>query len=97
MLRPLLTAGGLVAGGLAAATAVSLTTGGSGTPTRALPDVVPTRQQQWARLRDNGPDNPYDVLIIGGGATGTGCAVDAATRQAVVRAERPHAWEPLPK
>ena len=41
---------------------------------------VPTRSQALARLRGSTKDKPFDVLIIGGGATGTGCAVDAATR-----------------
>lgn len=41
---------------------------------------VPTRAQQVARLRHSSKDDPFDVLIIGGGATGTGCALDAATR-----------------
>jgi glycerol-3-phosphate dehydrogenase len=41
---------------------------------------VPTRAEAVARLRDSSPDRPFDVLIIGGGATGAGCAVDAATR-----------------
>ena len=41
----------------------------------------PSRKQLLARLQQHGsPDNPLDVLIIGGGATGTGCAVDAAVR-----------------
>ncbi|KIY96540.1 glycerol-3-phosphate dehydrogenase [Monoraphidium neglectum] len=41
---------------------------------------VPTRAQQLARLRAGSKDDPFDVLIIGGGATGAGCALDAATR-----------------
>ncbi|GBF94204.1 glycerol-3-phosphate dehydrogenase mitochondrial-like [Raphidocelis subcapitata] len=41
---------------------------------------LPTRAQQIARLRTGTRDNPFDVLIIGGGATGAGCALDAATR-----------------
>jgi glycerol-3-phosphate dehydrogenase len=41
---------------------------------------VPTREQQLARLRAGSKEHPFDVLIIGGGATGTGCALDAATR-----------------
>jgi glycerol-3-phosphate dehydrogenase len=41
---------------------------------------VPTRSEAVARLRDSSPGRPFDVLIIGGGATGAGCAVDAATR-----------------
>ena len=34
------------------------------------------RQDQLQNLKDK----EYDVLVIGGGATGTGCALDAATR-----------------
>lgn len=41
---------------------------------------VPTREEQLTRLRAATRDAPYDVIIIGGGATGAGCAVDAATR-----------------
>lgn len=45
---------------------------------------IPTRQQQVQRLAASRPykkqQNPFDVLIIGGGATGAGIAVDAATR-----------------
>ena len=37
---------------------------------------LPTRDQLLSKLAAN----KFDVLIIGGGATGTGCAVDAATR-----------------
>lgn len=39
---------------------------------------LPTRKATVQALKRN--DSPYDVLIIGGGATGAGCAVDAATR-----------------
>ena len=39
---------------------------------------LPSRSQAIAALA--GARSPYDVLIIGGGATGAGCAVDAATR-----------------
>lgn len=39
----------------------------------------PSRSQLLARLKDT-KDEPYDLVIIGGGATGTGCAVDAASR-----------------
>ena len=35
------------------------------------------RQQTLSRLH---PDEPYDLLVIGGGATGCGIALDAATR-----------------
>jgi glycerol-3-phosphate dehydrogenase len=36
------------------------------------------RDQIIARLRDQ--HQPWDVLVVGGGATGLGCAVDAASR-----------------
>lgn len=31
-------------------------------------------------LRRTTPQDPMDILVIGGGATGTGIALDAATR-----------------
>ncbi|KAM8871458.1 glycerol-3-phosphate dehydrogenase, mitochondrial isoform 1-T2 [Synchiropus picturatus] len=37
----------------------------------------PSRQSQLAALRDT---EEFDVLVIGGGATGAGCALDAVTR-----------------
>lgn len=40
------------------------------------PYEVPSRDAQLARLKKE----HFDVLIIGGGATGSGCALDAATR-----------------
>jgi len=42
--------------------------------------AVPGRAEQLRRLREGTRDKPFDVLIVGGGATGTGCALDAATR-----------------
>ena len=52
---------------------------------------IPSRRDQLARLSQaSSPSSPYDVLIIGGGATGTGIALDAATRglrTALVEAE----------
>jgi glycerol-3-phosphate dehydrogenase len=42
--------------------------------------AVPARAQQLKSLRGYTKDKPCDLLIIGGGATGAGCAVDAATR-----------------
>lgn len=33
-----------------------------------------------AALRRSGPAQPWDILIVGGGATGLGCAIDAASR-----------------
>ncbi|NWV17486.1 GPDM protein, partial [Origma solitaria] len=40
-------------------------------------DHLPTREQQILALQTSGE---FDVLVIGGGATGCGCALDAATR-----------------
>jgi heterodisulfide reductase subunit A-like polyferredoxin len=37
---------------------------------------LPTRAEQLKSLREE----QFDVFVIGGGATGTGCALDAATR-----------------
>lgn len=48
-------------------------------------DQVPSRQEQLKSLSEATASKPYDVLIIGGGATGTGCAVDAATRWVLVQ------------
>ncbi|KAG6173781.1 hypothetical protein E4U51_004458 [Claviceps purpurea] len=45
--------------------------------------AVKTRAEQLAALRrhdGSDPDAEYDLLIIGGGATGTGIALDAVTR-----------------
>ena len=39
---------------------------------------IPSRAEQIRRLQT--PDAVYDVLVIGGGATGAGIALDAATR-----------------
>lgn len=38
--------------------------------------TLPTREDQLKTLKSQ----DYDVLIIGGGATGAGCALDACTR-----------------
>ena len=43
-------------------------------------DKVPSRQEQLRKLANGSEHNPFDVLIIGGGATGAGCALDAVTR-----------------
>lgn len=40
-------------------------------------DELPSRQAQLAALRDT---EEFDVLVVGGGATGAGCALDAITR-----------------
>ena len=46
--------------------------------------LVKPRQQQIADLQSStkasSPDDEYDLLVIGGGATGSGIALDAATR-----------------
>jgi len=42
---------------------------------------TPSRAEQLAKLQQGTLQNPFDVLVIGGGATGTGCAVDATTRR----------------
>lgn len=40
-------------------------------------DELPPRQQQLAALQNT---EEFDVLVVGGGATGVGCALDAVTR-----------------
>lgn len=40
------------------------------------PCEIPSRETQVQRLRNR----KFDILVIGGGATGTGCALDATTR-----------------
>ncbi|CAG8827146.1 19075_t:CDS:1, partial [Racocetra persica] len=44
--------------------------------------ILPSRAEMINSLKrsDKSKDNEYDLLIIGGGATGTGAALDAATR-----------------
>lgn len=41
---------------------------------------IPSRKAMVQSLRRTTPENPMDILVIGGGATGTGVALDAATR-----------------
>lgn len=41
---------------------------------------LPSRSDQIQRLSRSSPAAPFDVLVIGGGATGTGIALDATTR-----------------
>ena len=51
---------------------------------------LPSRADQIRRLFQASPVAPFDVLVIGGGATGTGIALDATTRglrTALVEAE----------
>jgi glycerol-3-phosphate dehydrogenase len=49
-------------------------------PTLTNPHPVPSRGEQLRRLSATTASTPFDVLVIGGGATGTGCALDAVTR-----------------
>lgn len=45
------------------------------------PRGIPSRSQQVDRLiHSSSIQNPYDILVIGGGATGSGIALDAVTR-----------------
>ena len=43
---------------------------------KRVKSILPTRKEQLSRLKED----EFDVLVIGGGATGSGCALDAATR-----------------
>jgi len=43
--------------------------------------TLPTREDQVKTLKSQ----DYDVLIIGGGATGAGCALDACTRGTIAK------------
>ena len=45
-----------------------------------LAETLPARSQVVRQLQDGTAEKPFDVLIVGGGATGTGCALDAASR-----------------
>lgn len=42
--------------------------------------VVPSREVQQSALMAAGKADPLDVLVIGGGATGSGATLDAVTR-----------------
>ena len=44
------------------------------------PNGIPSRSEQICRLTSSTKEEPYDMLVIGGGATGSGIAFDAATR-----------------
>ncbi len=45
-----------------------------------LAEQLAPRSDQVKQLHSGTLEAPFDVLIIGGGATGTGCALDACTR-----------------
>ena len=44
------------------------------------PPGLRSRSEMIGSMKARGQQEPYDVLVIGGGATGAGCALDAATR-----------------
>ncbi|KAI5062327.1 hypothetical protein GOP47_0022866 [Adiantum capillus-veneris] len=46
----------------------------------ALGGKVPGRSEHRSALSGSSPAAPFDILVIGGGATGSGVALDAATR-----------------
>ena len=48
------------------------------TTTLVRNNAIPSRANQISEL--SAPDKVFDVLVIGGGATGAGAALDAATR-----------------
>ena len=58
--------------------------------------VTPSRQTHFTNLADGTKEYPYDILIIGGGATGTGCALDAATRWDLNHCRASSLWLFLP-
>ena len=54
-----------------------------GGTTAVIPSRIPTRAEQIAKLKASASSKggpPFDVLIVGGGATGAGAALDATTR-----------------
>jgi hypothetical protein len=79
--RYLAYAGYLLVGGTAIKAAQVLG-GDKDARTVDLADQVPTRQYQLSSLKKSTSERPFDLLIVGGGATGAGVAVDAATRYA---------------
>src|SRR5690606_37179879 len=50
------------------------------------------RGEHLARLRATTPENPLDVLVVGGGVNGAGAAFDAATRGLSVGLVESHDW-----
>ncbi|KAF5765571.1 putative glycerol-3-phosphate dehydrogenase [Helianthus annuus] len=68
-------------------TPISLTDRGGGPPLETLRKkitdptaVVPSRAAQYSSLAAASVDDPLDILVVGGGATGCGVALDAVTR-----------------
>lgn len=54
-------------------------------------DELPSRQAQLATLKNT---EEFDVLVVGGGATGAGCALDAVTRSKLT-VNRPYLLSPV--
>ncbi|KAI3913817.1 hypothetical protein MKW92_025424 [Papaver armeniacum] len=42
--------------------------------------IIPSRKEQEEKMSGSNSKSPFDVLVIGGGATGSGVALDAASR-----------------
>lgn len=40
----------------------------------------PSRKEQFDKIRKGTKESPFDIIVVGGGATGSGVALDAATR-----------------
>lgn len=76
--------------GLGAGGGILLNTGDSEGDQYQLTAKVPSRQQQLSTLSSSKPNQPFDLLVIGGGATGSGIAVDAATRYEAQTQKKPN-------
>lgn len=55
-------------------------------------DELPSRKEQLDALQNT---QEFDVLVVGGGATGVGCALDAVTRSEFPVWELMEPWAPL--
>lgn len=66
--------------GLGAGGGILLNNGDSEGVQFQLAAKIPSRKQQISSLASSKANQPFDLLVIGGGATGSGIAVDAATR-----------------
>jgi glycerol-3-phosphate dehydrogenase len=66
------------AGGITSTSGGPNSAGSASAPPRFPP--LPTREEQINRLKARHGDDEYDLLVIGGGATGSGIALDAASR-----------------
>lgn len=49
------------------------------------PKGIPSRTEQIKKLEKSSPTTPFDILVVGGGATGCGIAFDAASRDGDLR------------